>query len=439
LTTREFVTLIWISVLIVLAVAIPAWRRVVWPALGPVLKALAQWKIIVLLLAYFAWCALVVWIGCLVGAWTPSLVKDTVIIALTAGLPTMFRLSDAKSGPLILRRVLFETVGLTAILLFLLNLESFPFWIELFFQPITAFLAMMAAVAAINPEHAAVRRLSNVLLGLSALAAVTWAIVRLLQEWSTLDLIETGRSFALTIWLPFLTLPFFYGVAFLTAASGILFRLGWSHSRKKSPPVHVTLAVLIGLRFRLSLASRMLGEYNQIGDSPTFGSALRAMRDFRSDIRQKNESERERLDALRRNTGQAGTDDQGAQLDRREFDGTKRQLERLSVSQMGHYNGQNYYWKDQAHLWVEPQKFGLPTEPPFVVETTSDGQRWRGWRRTPSGWVLGIGGKGSHSEWLYSAAEPPHAWPGDAGSPWIDTLKEPDLPPDWEKDDGTRL
>jgi len=423
----------------VLSIVIPAWRRLVWPAFVPVLKALAQWKIVVLLLAYFGWCTLVIWVGYLLAAWTPTLMKDTIIIVLTVGLPTMFRLSDAKSGPLILRRVLFETVGITAVLLFLLNLESFPFWIELFFQPITAFFALMAAVAAINPEHAAVRRLFNVLLGLSALAAVTWAIVRLVQEWPTMDLIETVRSFALTIWLPILTLPFFYGVAFLAAASGILFRLGWSRNRKKSPPVHVTLAVLIGLRFRLSLASRMLGEYNQIGNSPTFGSALRAMRAFRSDIRQKNEAELERLDTLRRNTGQVGTDDEGAQLDRREFDGTKRQLQRLSINQMAHYNGQNYYWNDQAHLWVEPQSFGLPTEPPFVVETTGDGQRWRGWRRMPSGWVLGVGGKGSRSEWLYSAAEPPSAWPGDAGSPWLDTLTEPDPPPDWEKDDGTRL
>jgi hypothetical protein len=80
-------------------------------------------------------------------------------------------------------------------------------------------------------------------------------------------------------------------------------------------------------------------------------------------------------------------------------------------------------------------RYGLSDSHGIRVEVTDDMQAWRAWRRLPSGWVLGIGGRsGSRREYLYSSADAPYSWPDHA--PWVDTATSPDLPADWERSDS---
>jgi hypothetical protein len=57
---------------------------------------------------------------------------------------------------------------------------------------------------------------------------------------------------------------------------------------------------------------------------------------------------------------------------------------------------------------------GLPEPHGIVVRVSDDGQRWFGYRRTVTGWVLAIGAAGEPpNQWLYDGPEPPNGFPGD--------------------------
>ena len=73
----------------------------------------------------------------------------------------------------------------------------------------------------------------------------------------------------------------------------------------------------------------------------------------------------------------------------------------------------------------------------FVVETAERGQVWRAWRRTPGGAVLGTGGAEHRSQYYVQGDTLPAGWPGRSPE-WVDAARE-EWPPDWNKNDGTRL
>jgi hypothetical protein len=66
-------------------------------------------------------------------------------------------------------------------------------------------------------------------------------------------------------------------------------------------------------------------------------------------------------------------------------------------------------------------KRGLPAENGIEMRVSDDGQRVSFWRKTVSGWVLGIATvakDGSFLEWLYSGPTMPLQLPLDENSEW---------------------
>jgi len=440
LTNRELATLILVVLGVAICVVVPSLRRSLGPGAKEILKAARHWSIITLLLLLLAWSVTCLYVAHLLGGWNFGLLKDAIIVILVIGIPNLFRVTEFKTGGAIFRRLGLESVGFIAIFGFYLNLEPFPLWAEILIQAAATFIALLGTVAGLKEETRPVQRLANRVLGLAAIGAFVWTTVQVVQRWNTFDFPEILRSFLLTIWLPLALIPFLYVVCFWAAADVLLtVRLRFLNDDRHMPPIRLQVAVLLGSRFRIGLLSKLSGRYNGIARETTFRGALRFMKGFREDVRTRRRAEDARFQSLKNNAGVKGTDDDGAQRDRREFDGTKQQLRQLSMSQMAHFRGQHKYWTDQLQIWVEPAKYGLPPNPGFRVETTRDGQRWRGWRELPSEWVLAIGGAGPDSEWFYSAATAPTSWPGDAASPWVNGVTEPDLPPDWQKYDGTLL
>ena len=96
----------------------------------------------------------------------------------------------------------------------------------------------------------------------------------------------------------------------------------------------------------------------------------------------------------------------------------------------------NRYWDDLTVLMVDAERHGLPEQHGFVTQVTRDGQRWRSWRQLPNGWYLGIGAAHGEGDYFFAGDEPPHTWPG-LGDNWASDLRDPELPPDWQKSDDS--
>ncbi len=60
------------------------------------------------------------------------------------------------------------------------------------------------------------------------------------------------------------------------------------------------------------------------------------------------------------------------------------------------------------------ERAGLPEDHGISLEVSKDGQLWWAWRRTITGWHLGIGAIAPPpDEWFYEHPEPPAKPPGE--------------------------
>jgi len=285
LTNRELATLILLGVALVVLFVVPGLRRSVGPSMLGVLRAFFVPRILAVFLAMFAWIAGCLALGWLVGGWDWDLLKDAIVITVTLAIPMLFRVIGAKSGGVIARDLVREALGIAALLEFYLNVEPFPLWAELLIQPFATLLVALNAVAATKDEWRAVRRLTGGMLTVVGLAAIAWTTVSIVHDASRLDWLELLRSFLLTLWLPALLLPFLYLVSFFATVEVVIVRVAWLRNQTRRLPFRVGLAILLGFRFRVSLAAAFSGRYNGIARAATYREARDYLRHFREDVR----------------------------------------------------------------------------------------------------------------------------------------------------------
>jgi hypothetical protein len=438
LNARELATLILIGAAVILFVCAPKLRHDVGPATVAVLRAFAAPKVWGLFLAMFVWIAGCLALGWVLRVWTFALLKDAVIIIGVLAIPTLFRLANAESGGTIARELFRNAAGITALLAFYINLEPFPLWAELLLQPLVTVFAMLRTFSATKKEWRYAQALTSFLLVLVLAGSLVWTTTALVRDWSNLDGRELLLAFALTIWLPTLLLPFFYGVAFVMAAEvAIKVRL---RSYDRPPSAKVALGVLVGLCFRVGLANRLTAIDLEVVRATTFREAVAAMKTFKAKDAREPRDIRTRRHNLDRYAGNEGVDSTGARLDRREFADTKRALDWIATIEVSEFGREGHYWNDRADELLALNHWGLQEPYGVVVEMTPDRQRWRAWRRTESGWVLGRAGATGWTEWYYAGGEPPSSWPGEAESQWSERDDESEdivAPPDWANRDGT--
>lgn len=436
LNNRELASVILIAALIVLALALPKWRNVVLSSLRTIARSMFKWAILRIFGLFVVWVALWVWLAWLAGAWELELLKDTVIILFGVGFPLLFSSIRAKSGAEIIGHIRRETLTLSTLFLFYLNLESLPLWGELIAQLVILLLSVMTSFAQRDKKGRRVVGCFSIPLPLIGLGLIVWTTVQTVNNWDKLDWPDLISQLALSVWLPFAMFPYLYAVAFYAATETILKRLVWTN---KEMPRRARLGVLAGLHGSVRRAKELTGRYHYVARAKSFRGALSEMRDFRDDVTRREHREADRLADLKGFAGHAGVDGTGAQLDRREFDGTKRVLRFVHTAQALRYERRGKkFWDDLTEMVVSPaSKWDLPLQHGIIVQTTKDQEKWRAWRRLPSGWVLGIGATGRFGEYLYAAAEPPTTWPG-ASDQWTDAAISLG-PVDWERNDGSRL
>ena len=436
LNSREMATLIWVAAVVLTVVAVPRLRQSMGPLVRELLRNLAHRKVAGVFALFLLWCALWVWLASLARLWDLSLIKDTLFVVVGVGFPLLFRSLSAKTGADIAHQIQREVLSLSVLFAFYLNFAPLPLWGELALQPVVVVLTVAIALGPrINAGRTILGCFSGIL-GLIGIGLIAWTTVQTVVNWADLDAWNTALQFALSVWLPFAMFPFLYGIAFFSATESLLGRFS---ILSKVMPMCARLGVVVGLRFSVRWAKALNGRYNSIAESKSFREALHEMRDFREDIERREALERQRLDDLKGFAGEPGVDGTGAQLDRREFHGTKQALRWLHLTQVGRFEQRgNQFWDDLTDLMLSPvSRFGLPDDHGIVVETTPDKGKWRAWRRMPNGSVLGVGSAGRFGEYFYAGTEVPTAWPGEGGE-WMDSAQV-EWPPDWERNDGSRL
>jgi hypothetical protein len=212
LSNREIATLIYLGLLLA---AVLLWKKGRPLALG-LLRAFFVPKLAQVWLLMSLYVAASVWLLAWLNLWEWSNLKSTLLWWLTVGFTSVFEAQRLKDRPHMLRKLVREAFTLSAVVLFIAELVSFPLWVELLMLPSLVFLTLLIAVGEHQTDKPGVPRALKLLREFQMLAGLTilsfsyWLLASSVTEfWSLNILREFGLPFLL--WLMFV--PFIFLLA----------------------------------------------------------------------------------------------------------------------------------------------------------------------------------------------------------------------------------
>jgi hypothetical protein len=407
LTNRDVAFLIWLTAAAAFVLARSGGRK----AIAGILGAL-RGKVALVLVTFATYIVGLVAVAYLLGFWKTALLKDTVAWLLVPGMVLLFGFKKAYEGRGYYGRTLIQVIGLTAIVGFYVNLAAFPLWAELALLPAVVFLGALSAVAGLKPEAQVAKRFVDGLAAIIGFVILIGTAVYVVREWDVLDKVKLALSFALPIWLTAATLPFIFGFSLFANYEMAFSRIDFFSKDNPQGRRRAKLALLASYQFRNRELHRFAGLGPQeLARSTSWGEARRIIAFYRAKARLEEAEKDLKAKRLARYAGVEGTDWEGRPLDQREFDETRAALDMLHTFHAAqHKNGR--YRKDlMAAVGGLLSKTFPETE--IVVTIGPKERSWFAWRRTISGWVLGIGAAAAPPDkWTWEGPEPPNSPPG---------------------------
>jgi hypothetical protein len=403
--------------LLVLLVGFGAWALWHSPELRSSLRdlprAALQVGIIVPVLLMVAYvCGLVV-VGRRLGLWNPSLINATVTWFLVSGLVILMNAvaERGKERRFFLRTAL-RTLELTVFVEFFINLFVLSFPAELVLQFVLIWLVMLSAFTAREERYRTVKAAVDGLLAVIGFGLAGYVSFQLIRQWDQLDKGAYLPEFAVPVWMTIGALPFIYFImlyARYQSAFKTLYTVQDPAARRRAK-----LAMVTTMLGRVRDISAITGNWtNEAASAPSLAAARNVIKHFQASRRLEDAKEAEKQARLKRYAGVEGTDDNGRQLDRREFEETTRVLRWLASYQEAWYSnpGRRYRADLFDLLGHDFTSYGLPLEHGITLHVARNGRSWWAWRRTVTGWCFAIGAVGP-DQWEFDGPEPPRGFPG---------------------------
>lgn len=413
LNNRDLAVIFWSAVFF-------AWmlsRRDVRPSLFNVLRTFAQPVVLGTTLGLAAYTAALAVLGEHLGIWETSLIKETVIWFLGTGFVLLMNISRVLDRDDWFQSEAKRALRVAVLIDFFINLAVLPLPVELVLVPALTALLLMSVFAGDRDDLRQAKGCVDGVLSFLGLCLFGYVGVRVLTDWQSFNNPATLESLLLPIWLTLAVMPYIYALG-LWSGYQRAFKMvgGFTEDRKSGRRARLALVLGLGLRAR-ELGQLYPYPARQVGEAETFQSAREAVRNFRAGLAAERQAVRDEEERLRRFAGIEGTDEEGRQLDQREFAETKEALQFIASAQMGWYTNPEHRYRDDLLSLLEPFS-GLPSEHGITAHVASDGQSWWAWRRTISGWCFAIGAaQEPPDQWLYDGADPPTDFPG-AGKEW---------------------
>ena len=408
---RELAILIWISLLFLWGLSKPKVR----PQMAGVFRAALSPRILAPLFLMVVWVYFeIVLVRRFVVPSHVGLAKPTVVWFLTAGLVLFGSFAKVSREPSFFRSTALGLFAWPSLVEFYLELFTMSLVLELLLQPVAAALAIIPVLAERDKSLGKMKSCAEVSLGVVGLSMLAYVSVQVYRGWADLD----GQSLAVALALPALLtlgfLPFVFLLALYAAYDDAFRRIDLRTDLRWLPRFRAKLALVFGMHIRVKNLSDGPGHlFRSIAETRSFIHGLRAVRAYRQDLQKEKRKDIDRVARLQENAGRLGVDENGRQLDRREFEQSAAALRWLSTCMMGWYKKADRYPSDLlSKIDSSFVDYGLE-DPGIQVRVSDDGQRWFGWRTTITGWCFAIGAA-THppDQWEYDGPRPPEGFPG---------------------------
>ncbi|WP_422001732.1 hypothetical protein [Reyranella sp.] len=196
-------------------VAVLLWRKG-RPLALRVVRAFFVPKLAFVWLLMSLYVAVCVWLLAKLNLWEWPNLKSTLLWWLSVGFGSVFEAVQLKDKPNILRKLVRDAFKLSAVILFVVELVSFPLWIEVLMLPLLALLTVLTTVAEHQKDQPGIPQVLKLLRGLQITTGLVifgvscWLVASSVTTfWSLTTLREFGLP--LLLWLMFV--PFIFLLA----------------------------------------------------------------------------------------------------------------------------------------------------------------------------------------------------------------------------------
>lgn len=264
-SNREIALFIWGLVLLIIILSEIKYRH---PFIN-VIKAAFAPKLFLLNISFAVYVTALVVLLWKFNFWDISHLKDTIVWFLFSALGIAYGLHKVRNARYFVE-LIKSTLSVTIAIQFIVNLHSFPLWLELILLPLTSLLIIISAYAehssTSNKEHEKVDSCLKSILTVVGLFYIGYALYKTIADYRFIFTWDTAKQFLLPIILMFLALPYFYILALymkfesLFATSNVLFR-----DIRKTERFKIKLYILIYTNFSFN---RIFRVWKEIGFLP---------------------------------------------------------------------------------------------------------------------------------------------------------------------------
>ncbi|WP_199224854.1 hypothetical protein [Falsochrobactrum shanghaiense] len=223
LSNREIAALVYLSLLLA---AVLLWKKGRFLAFN-VVRAFLMPKLALLWLLMSLYVAACVWLLAWLNLWDWPNLKSTLLWWLTVGFTCVFEAQRLKDKPHALRKLVRDAFTLSAVVLFIAELVSFPLWVELLMLLSLVSLTLLIAAGEYQTDKPGVPRVLKLLRELQMLAGLTilgfsyWLVAASITEFWSLN---TLREFGLPLLLWLMFIPFIFLLAvFMTYEEAFIY------------------------------------------------------------------------------------------------------------------------------------------------------------------------------------------------------------------------
>ncbi|HEY6746071.1 MAG TPA: class I SAM-dependent methyltransferase [Mycobacteriales bacterium] len=203
-----------------------------------------------------------------------------------------------------------------------------------------------------------------------------YTIRSLMQDWPRLDKGQELRKLLMPIWLTLGAFPLVFIFALIADYEKVYIRMKVMNDWNRTS-LRARLGVMLALRTRLLDIHAFGGQdARQAGRARSIRGGMEEVGAFRTERDGRLSRERSHLARLEALAGVEGTDLEGRQLDRREFEETQDALRWIASCQMGWYNQRKHYRRDLLLAGSNPTPSATRLHP-AVVDVDEEGLRGR--------------------------------------------------------------
>lgn len=191
--------------------------------------------------------------------WDYYLIKDTMFWLIGVGF--VLTLSGIGKEVSFFRRTAIESIKLTIIVEFIINLHVFNYFIEVLILPLLVFFFVIQGVAESDDKYLITQNFFNYLLGIIGFGLFTFGVYQTILNFKEDFTYENFQSILLPSILTLLFIPFSYLIAVYSAYESLFFRYKYYKSKKWNHR-KIKFEILYLTRFNISKIVRLKSKLN---------------------------------------------------------------------------------------------------------------------------------------------------------------------------------